>query len=179
MNKTYLAYRTRSDTDIVLIHHGTKGQKWGIRKYQNQDGSLTPAGVRRYGTVDNMDRTRSRNQKVAIGVGVTAAVVAGTIVARKNRSLKKTIKINSAEKAASARKKKNTYTKIAATKAANKLKREQGILPTKVKLHFNKHSDVSVKSLLKNGKKQSVMDLIDGPSGTVILNVYKKVKGGP
>ena len=32
-----------------LYHHGTKGQKWGIRKYQNSDGSLTPAGKERYG----------------------------------------------------------------------------------------------------------------------------------
>lgn len=31
------------------IHHGTKGMKWGIRKYQNTDGSLTPAGKQRYG----------------------------------------------------------------------------------------------------------------------------------
>lgn len=32
-----------------LIHHGIKGQKWGIRKYQNEDGSLTEEGRRRYG----------------------------------------------------------------------------------------------------------------------------------
>lgn len=31
-----------------LYHHGTKGQKWGIRNYQNQDGSLTAAGEARY-----------------------------------------------------------------------------------------------------------------------------------
>lgn len=30
-----------------LIHHGIKGQKWGIRRYQNTDGSLTDAGKRR------------------------------------------------------------------------------------------------------------------------------------
>lgn len=33
----------------VLIHYGIKGQKWGIRRYQNKDGSLTTAGIRRYG----------------------------------------------------------------------------------------------------------------------------------
>lgn len=32
-----------------LAHHGTKGQKWGIRRYQNLDGSLTEEGRRRRG----------------------------------------------------------------------------------------------------------------------------------
>ena len=25
-----------------LYHHGIKGQRWGIRRFQNEDGSLTP-----------------------------------------------------------------------------------------------------------------------------------------
>lgn len=31
-----------------LYHHGTKGMKWGRRRYQNKDGSLTEAGKKRY-----------------------------------------------------------------------------------------------------------------------------------
>lgn len=31
-----------------LTHHGIKGQKWGIRRYQNFDGSYTQAGMKRY-----------------------------------------------------------------------------------------------------------------------------------
>ena len=31
-----------------LYHHGTKGMKWGVRRYQNTDGSLTNAGKSRY-----------------------------------------------------------------------------------------------------------------------------------
>lgn len=33
--------------DTVLVHYGIKGMKWGVRRYQNKDGSLTPAGKRR------------------------------------------------------------------------------------------------------------------------------------
>lgn len=32
----------------IIYHHGIKGQKWGIRRYQNEDGSLTAAGKKRY-----------------------------------------------------------------------------------------------------------------------------------
>ncbi len=31
-----------------LAHHGIKGQRWGVRRFQNEDGTLTPAGRERY-----------------------------------------------------------------------------------------------------------------------------------
>jgi hypothetical protein len=31
-----------------LKHHGVKGMKWGVRRYQNADGTLTPAGKMKY-----------------------------------------------------------------------------------------------------------------------------------
>lgn len=30
-----------------IEHYGIKGQRWGVRRYQNEDGSLTPAGRKR------------------------------------------------------------------------------------------------------------------------------------
>ena len=35
--------------ESILKHHGILGMKWGIRRYQNADGSLTAAGRKRYG----------------------------------------------------------------------------------------------------------------------------------
>ena len=36
-------------TEDILEHHGILGQKWGVRRYQNEDGSLTEEGRRHYG----------------------------------------------------------------------------------------------------------------------------------
>lgn len=48
-------YIITSDGSFVesteLMHYGIKGQKWGVRRYQNRDGSLTAAGTKRYGTL--------------------------------------------------------------------------------------------------------------------------------
>ena len=35
--------------NCIICHHGIKGQKWGIRRFQNKDGSLTAKGRKRYG----------------------------------------------------------------------------------------------------------------------------------
>lgn len=46
-----------------LTHWGVKGQKWGRRRYQNPDGSLTAAGRERYGTKESFDKQYDENIK--------------------------------------------------------------------------------------------------------------------
>lgn len=47
-----------------LYHWGIKGMKWGVRRYQNKDGSLTPAGKKRYakeGDGDSADTPKKKS----------------------------------------------------------------------------------------------------------------------
>lgn len=55
-----------------LYHHGIKGQKWGVRRYQNEDGSLTDSGRAHYQKL--YDRGKTLTDK---GVGKGRAIFGG------------------------------------------------------------------------------------------------------
>ena len=59
-------------SDYELYHHGIKGMRWGVRRYQNKDGSLTAAGKKRQRywsddakTADNISRKTVKNMSNA------------------------------------------------------------------------------------------------------------------
>ncbi|MCD7958351.1 MAG: hypothetical protein LUF89_02210 [Ruminococcus sp.] len=76
-----------------LYHHGILDQKWGVRRYQNYDGSLTAAGKERYGSTDklssslsggNLNNANSKKKSTSTGKTLlkSAGVEAGIIVGR-------------------------------------------------------------------------------------------------
>ena len=52
------------DEGVYLAHHGVKGQRWGVRRFQNPDGSLTEKGKRRIKTLqgksDKLDAKKAK-----------------------------------------------------------------------------------------------------------------------
>lgn len=63
------------DNSVFLEHHGVKGMKWGVRRYQNSDGLLASAGRKRTGDAFTAQQKTEQNKKIA-RVGMSVATVA-------------------------------------------------------------------------------------------------------
>lgn len=48
--------------NTTLTHHGIKGMRWGIRRYQNKDGTLTAAGKKKYNA--ELEKIKAREKAV-------------------------------------------------------------------------------------------------------------------
>ena len=61
-----------------VSHHGIEGMHWGIRRYQNKDGTLTEAGRRRLAKKDS--KWSMRNYDKIYKKALIAAILSGLMV---------------------------------------------------------------------------------------------------
>lgn len=73
----------RNASKSVLEHHGIRGQKWGVRRYENEDGTLTEAGKKRYAKaleISSREKISGKQMaKNAIRRGLTGAAAGAAI----------------------------------------------------------------------------------------------------
>lgn len=69
--------------DYYISHHGIKGQKWGVRRWRNEDGTLTEAGKRKYEKLLKKYTTTNSRGNVHLNEGKLArrSSVRGTAIA--------------------------------------------------------------------------------------------------
>lgn len=92
-----------------LSHTGVKGMRWGERRYQYKDGSLTPEGRRHYGYGEERNKLRSEIK----------------IIREKARAERKMAKVQNAEQIRYEKQRQKLEAKIQKTKNADKLKAEK------------------------------------------------------
>ena len=129
-----------------LYHHGIKGQKWGVRRFQKKDGSLTPAGRKRYDD-DGPSQKKQKEYKVP-----------------KNKSLHR-LKIEEKYKA------KGMSEKEAEQAAAKRIRGEQfavgaAAVTVAACVAYNKYKNHNVDKVLKNAEFHRIM-LTDNPDAPV------------
>ena len=125
--------------DDELQNHGIRGMKWGIRRYQNKDGSLTAAGKKRYEA--EMAKVKAETRKAR----------------NEQRVQKKFSKIDEAKQKLEELKKANRAPEEAAKKAKEDAKKAKSDAKDKEKQEHKEETDAEKKArILKNPSPEEV-----------------------
>lgn len=146
--------------DGELYHHGIKGQRWGDRNYQYEDGSLTPEGRRRYygsagqnrfrfGDAKSKPKTKEEKEMAK----ANSAYRVERHKAKMERKTQEALNKERIKKEQSNAKRNAEIAKLKGNKPVAKIKKKDGISEDKTEdTRNNKKFDKHVKELLNNKK---------------------------
>lgn len=167
-----------------LIHHGIPDQKWGVRRFQNEDGSLTPEGRERYGVDEARSKADVQKAKARISYNTQKykADLKSKAQREKDRRAAKEERnrIREAEKTARIQKKEQAKTD---TKGQNKVKfgrtknmsdedLQKAVDRLKLQAEYNKSYVLATQP---NSALAKADRFFEGPTGKAALEISKAV----
>lgn len=172
------------DTDDEICHWGIPGQKWGNRRFQNEDGSLTPEGRERYGVSEARSKSDAQKAKARISYNTQKykADLKSKAQREKDRRAAKEERnrIREAEKTARIQKKEQAKTD---TKGQNKVKfgrtknmsdedLQKAVDRLKLQAEYNKSYVLATQP---NSALVKADRFFEGPTGKAALEISKAV----
>jgi hypothetical protein len=92
-----MKYYTTPTSEDELYHFGILGMKWGVRRYQNSDGTLTEAGKKHYAKIETKkEKKRIKRRVRAAGLVKSAVKLTAGAVKTANSAISKEQKIAAA-----------------------------------------------------------------------------------
>lgn len=139
------------EPEDYIEHHGIMGMKWGVRRYQNEDGSYTEAGRKRYGI--GSERKSAKQVKRFLNENDQDIAINKSLIKRSNKQIQaaqrkyeKAVSKGNTKKAQKYKDRIDHWTDIqnTATKDLNKARSEQDDVLNEAKKHYNvKLTDIS------------------------------------
>lgn len=170
------------DTDDELYHHGILGQKWGRRRFQNEDGSWTPEGRERYG--EGGARSKSDVQKYKAKISYNTQKYKADLKSKAQRDKDKRAakeernRIREAEKTARVQKKEQAKLDQQGVKKFRKTKNmsdedlQKAVDRLKLQAEYNKQYTLATQP---NSALAKADRFFEGPTGKAALELSKAV----
>lgn len=142
------------DYQSALLHHGIKGMHWGIRRYQNSDGTLTPEGVEHVKKkVEKLKKQQTRYERHeyrAHRLGRRSEIIG--FVAGSKMAYSRALKY----------KRRSTFYKIKASRGRRKLCKYEDLLNRTTMAELTRLRENSSSELeIKHGDEEMAMDVIN------------------